>query len=65
MVFLSPLRIARRAVTERFLSIKVIERPGADYPAPPHTEGTGECWCEPTVLIDDEGLYALHNEFEN
>jgi hypothetical protein len=43
----------------------VIERPGADYPAPPHTEGTGECWCEPTVLIDDEGLYALHNEFEN
>lgn len=47
--------------------IKVIEKPGADYKAPPHTRGDGECWCMPeTETNEEEGvLYVYHREFDN
>lgn len=47
--------------------IKVIEKPGADYPAQEHEQGTGHCWCMPDVEYDDsaEVIRVHHRQFVN
>lgn len=56
--------VPRRKVQHR---IKVIEKPGADYKAPPHTRGDGDCWCMPDTSFDeDEGVLCVHHrEFDH
>ncbi len=47
--------------------IRVIEKPGADYAPPAHTDGTGQCWCCPDTYYDEEDqtLTVIHRRFDN
>lgn len=47
--------------------IRVIEKPGADFEAPDHMEGSGSCWCCPDTYFDEEegSLCVVHRMFDN
>ena len=60
-----PRRAVRKATTERFPRIRVIERPGAEHESQAHDLDSVDCWCEP-VLEDIGSAYVIeHRAFEN
>ena len=47
--------------------IKVIEKPGADYPAQPHARGNAsiDCWCLPDLEETEDEILVTHRTFDN
>ena len=59
-----------RVPSQALRRIKVVERPGADYPPPEHVVvalSGDDCWCDPELIGDEANstLTIRHRRFEN
>ena len=55
----------RRISPSPLRPIKVVERPGARFDAPPHGYLDLDCWCEPDTIEYAETVAIIHRCFEH